>query len=259
MTSDPPAKMATLVAGESTVPRVTRSAVPAGKDYSDYRPYLRYDFFYSCAYCMITEAEASAIRFVIDHYEPRQACPELQHEYSNLMYACDPCNTLKGDRCPPAEARVAGLRFFRPDSDWFADHFRLVDIRLVAESRTGWFTIEALDLNRQSLRRLREFRRRLADCDKLVSEGVLGLRHFHIDQLPPHVRGRANGAIKKVNDVAERLSDELDELLRKNARSALIDEDPEADNRADARATALRSWNALYPGNWRAPRSSRKT
>jgi 5-methylcytosine-specific restriction endonuclease McrA len=58
---------------------------------------------------------------LLNHYEPRGARPELVHEYSNLMYTCDQCNTQKGDRYPPPPARLNGHRFFRPDQDIFQE------------------------------------------------------------------------------------------------------------------------------------------
>jgi hypothetical protein len=70
---------------------VTRSAVPTDMKYPGYRQHLRCDFFFSCAYCTMTEAEAQAIRMTIDHYEPRGARPDLENDYANLMYACDTC------------------------------------------------------------------------------------------------------------------------------------------------------------------------
>jgi hypothetical protein len=247
-----------LLPTEASIPRVVRSAVPAGKGYAEYRPYLRYDFFYSCAYCMMTEAEACAIRFTIDHYEPRKARPELEHEYENLMYACDPCNGRKGDRCPPPEARAVGYRFFRPDEDSFADHFYLTGLRIESKTQVGEYSINALDLNRQTLRRLRGIRRRLADCDSLVAEGVLGLRRFHIDQLPPHIKGQALSAINRASGVAADIVKDIDEILRSNARSELVDDDPDSETRSAERAANLGKWGALYPGTWRAPRTSRE-
>src|ERR1700722_5601923 len=96
---------------------VTRSQVEPGKRYTEYRQPLRRDFFYSCAYCTMTEFEAQSIRMTIDHYEPRNARRDLENDYTNLMYACTVCNERKGDRYPPPEARADGKRFFRADAE----------------------------------------------------------------------------------------------------------------------------------------------
>jgi hypothetical protein len=49
------------------------------------KPGFRNDFFYSCAYCTMSEAEAQATRFTVDHYEPKNAQPDLINAYDNLM------------------------------------------------------------------------------------------------------------------------------------------------------------------------------
>ena len=159
-------------------PLVIRSVVATGLPYAEYRQILRQDFFHSCAYCTMSEAEATAIRFTIDHYEPRHARPDLVNEYGNLMYACDECNKRKGDRSPPLAARANGFRFFRPDADTHTDHFQLNGMRLEGRTPIGEFSIAAIDLNRLSLRKLRDIRQRLTRCDELVAEGVLALRRF---------------------------------------------------------------------------------
>ena len=238
-------------------PLVTRSTVPADQKFTEYRQYLRHDFLYSCGYCTISEAEAQALRFTIDHYEPRGARPDLEHEYSNLMYSCDQCNTLKGDRCPPASARADNYRFFRPDQDVYQEHFHTNGIRLESTSNVGYYSIEALDLNRLALRRLREIRERLTKCDRLVTEGVFGLRNSHIDNLPQSIKGKALRAISRATDIANRIPDEIDALLREHARSPLVDPDPEAASRAEERASKLEGLQNLHPGRWRAPRKSR--
>jgi hypothetical protein len=239
---------------------VTRSDVPAGLLYPQYRKYLRYDFIYSCAYCTMSEAEAHAIRFTIDHYEPRNARPDLLDEYENLMYSCDECNSRKGDRCPPPQARVDGYRFFRPDRDLHQEHFQRSGVRLEGKSNIGRYSLEALDLNRLGLRRLRELRERLTECHSLVVDGVLGLRKFPIDRLPPRIKGAAFRAINQAGAAAIQIADDIDSLLRDYARSPLIDQDPEAQARAEERVTNLERFQALYPGEkWRAPRPSRKT
>jgi hypothetical protein len=240
------------VTGDSAL--VTRTEVPSGLTYSDYRPYLRHDFFHSCAYCTMSEAEAQAIRFTIDHYEPRTARPELEHDYENLMYCCDECNTRKGNRCPPPDARKEGHRFFRPDHDSHSEHFAARGIRIDPRTNVGTYSIEALDLNRLSLRRLRDIRARLTACDRLVAEGVHALRRFHIDQLPQEVKGRAARTIGQFSAIADQLAADIDRVLRDYARSPLIDPDPEAEERSRDRAAKLQGIQALHPGTWRAPK-----
>jgi hypothetical protein len=207
----------------------------------------------------MSEAEAQGIRMVIDHYEPREAQPGLVNDYSNLMYSCDECNARKGDRCPPPAARTKGLRFFRPDQDAHQDHFAPSGIQLDAKTPTGDYTIDTLDLNRGMLRKMRHLRQRLTKCDRLVAEGVLALRKFHIDLLPPHIKASAARAIKNLDAVQDEIASDIDSLLRDYARSALLGvEDPEEEKRAEERMARLKGWEGLYAGSWRAPRKTRR-
>ena len=223
--------------------RVARSPVPDGLEYGKYKEYLRYDFYNQCAYCTMTEAEAQAIRFTIDHYEPQKARPELVNDYSNLMWACDECNLRKGDRCPPTAARQQGLRFFRPDADEFDDHFEQDGIRLRSKSATGEFSILCVDLNRQTLRRLREIRQRLTKCERYVAAGVTALRSFPIDRLPNHIKSQASQAIRTAIQVQGGMADEIDNLLRDYARSPFLDSgSEEASIAKDRRARLPRRW-----------------
>ena len=241
-------------------PVVVRSSkLPAVKDYGGYLPVLRKDFWYSCAYCTMTEAEARAIRFEIDHYEPVSARDELKDEYSNLMYACQECNSLKGDRCPPQNARDAGQRFFRVDEDIRSEHFDATGIRVSGKTAVGEFTVDAVDLNRYSLRKLREIRRKLIDSEAFVSEGVTALSSFAIDLLSPQIRGEALAAINEALELTDRVFGDFDEFLLEFAKSPLIaDEDSDEDRiRNKERLARLREQEALHPGVWRG-RNSRK-
>lgn len=237
---------------------VIRSSVPPALSYTEYRKFLRPDFLYSCAYCTMCETEAHAIRFVIDHYEPRKARPDLENDYANLMYACDECNTRKGDRTPHAQAREQGVRFFRPDQDRREDHFESSGLRVKGKTPAGNYSVDALDLNRHSLLTLREIRRRLSDCEKHVYEGVMALRNFSIDRLPQEIKGRALQAKQRVESIASQLPDDIDEVLRNFARSQLLGDDEPIDTETKERKARLHSLEALLPGEWRAPRSPRR-
>jgi hypothetical protein len=234
-------------------PLVVRSEVTPGRPYREYRPSLRRDFFYMCAYCTMMEAEATGIPFDIDHYEPTSARPELKDDYGNLMYACDPCNARKGDRCPPESARVDGIRFFRPDRDVYAAHFELNGIRLNGKSKIGDYTIDAIDLNRKMLTTLRELRQRSDAAHEYMLEGIAGLRDFPLDRLPQQIRGRAYAARKAVCRDADTLAAKIDAILREEARSPLLEKAaaPDHDDSDRARRDRLKAHEADYRGSWR--------
>lgn len=241
-------------------PLVVRTPnVPVETDYGRYRRYLRVDFYFSCAYCTMSEAEAEAIRFTIDHYEPQEERKDLIAVYSNLMYACDECNTRKGDRSPPKAARDHGYRFFRPDEDVFEEHFAGRDMLLTQKSNVGAYTIDAVDLNRKSLQRLREIRLRLLNCERYVAEGIGALRQFRIDQLPQQIRARAQRSIKEALSVQDEMVESIDSILREAAKSALTDSEPEDQARLAERSARLKHLQGLYPGSWRAGSRKKKS
>src|SRR5436305_46467 len=92
------------------------------RDYTLYRPLLRRDFHYRCAYCLTQEfflgGEAN---FEIDHHRPRSgphARPDLESVYENLYWSCAECNQNKGDTWPEEEEYARGLRFIDPCEEW---------------------------------------------------------------------------------------------------------------------------------------------
>jgi hypothetical protein len=239
-----------MTADNQIVELVSRSVVPVDLQYAEYREYLRYDFFYSCAYCTIGESEASGIAFTIDHYEPRTKNPSLLNDYGNLIYCCNPCNTYKSSRAPSQQEQSKGYRFFRPDTDVFEHHFQKKDLLLEEKSPVGFYTLHAVNLNRQQLRRLRKLRHDLFECEKFVLGGVLALRKFKLDQLPQEVKGRALRAINLAIDTQKKISHSIDDLLRTNAHSALVDKDVEAKLSAKERREKLKHLDAVVAGRW---------
>jgi hypothetical protein len=199
----------------------------------------------------MAETEAQGVRFTIDHYEPESARPDLANDYLNLMYCCDECNTRKGDRTPTQGARAAGYRFYRPDQDVFFDHFDINGMRLTPNSNSGEYSIEAIDLNRQSLRRIRQLRDRLFSAAEHVAAGIEGLRHFKIDQLPQEIKGRARSAISKAAVQATQLCDDIDATLKAYASSPLLDVPEDDGDRLSQRERKLRALEVMYPGKWR--------
>jgi hypothetical protein len=257
-TDEPTDQTAPVPTGTGATSLVVRSQVAAGRPYTEYKQFLRNDFFRSCAYCTVSEAEAKAINFTIDHYEAQSSRADLVNDYSNLMYCCQTCNTYKGPRHPPPEARADGNRFFRPDQDLRKEHFERDDRQLKHKTTVGHFTIVALHLNRKPLMRLRELRTRLTECDRYVIDGIMALRGYPMDSLPSDIRSIANKRIKEAMVVAVELADEIDALLREYAGSPMVDPDEEDADKAAIRARHIKELEGMYPGKrWRAPRASR--
>lgn len=220
------------LSGSNLPTLVVRTDVGVRSHYSDYREELRYDFFFSCAYCTIMESEAAGFSFQIDHYVPQSVDGAERHTYSNLMWSCDSCNRKKGAIVLPKEAIASGFRFFKADTDDFFAHFRLNGEALEWITPVGEFTSTILYLNRPALKQVRNLRMRAATALPSVAAGVHALRRLPIDQVPTFNRGEVAAirarALKATEDVQRR----LDELIREIAKSTLIDPDPNklADN-----------------------------
>ncbi len=78
---------------------IVRSFSPSGyQDYGSYKPWLRHDFYYRCAYCLTREVWVQGdLDFQIDHFVPVSVNSKLTCIYSNLIYACNQCNLLKSN------------------------------------------------------------------------------------------------------------------------------------------------------------------
>ena len=133
--------------------------VPALSTYEAYRPFLRRDFDFRCAYCLRHEfffggGEAGEI----DHFRPRHLFPELLTVYGNLYWSCRKCNAVKGGVWPSAVQTERGLRFLDPCADDPADHWQTDAAgTLTALTPPGRYTIRHIRLNRSTLVQFRRF------------------------------------------------------------------------------------------------------
>lgn len=242
------------------MPSVVRSPVPAGLRYPEYRKYLRYDFFHSCAYCTLTEYEAQTIRFTIDHYVPQEKAPNLVNDYSNLLWSCDPCNSRKKDRYPTDAVQAQGYRLFRPDLDIRAEHFGITGIRLEPRTKIGSYTVDLLALNRKTLLTVRDLRNRVTKSTEFIAEGITALRRFRLDDVPADIRARALRFIGDVVEQRKLVEGRIDDWLRSYARSDLLsDDEPSEEEVKDdkERLARLHSLGGLRPGQWQG-RNPRK-
>lgn len=75
-------------------------------DYRSYKPYLQKLFRNKCVYCRVADGIKGSEGFGVDHYLPRSKYPHLGVTWSNLFYACNVCNTWKGESVSQAAISV---------------------------------------------------------------------------------------------------------------------------------------------------------
>src|SRR5579871_1008119 len=158
------------------------------RDYTGYRPLLRQDFQYRCAYCLLHEyflgGEAGCC---IDHHRPmhgQYARLDLFADYNNLYWCCRECNENKGDAWPSPEDYKAGLRFLDPcqPQDDHNLHWRVLPSGVLEPlTPTGRYTIRKLKLWRPFLQHHRAKIFRLQEEARLL-EGRLDAKSLSVRQ-----------------------------------------------------------------------------
>ncbi len=133
-------------------------------DYTAFRSYVRRDFEERCAYCLLAELYAGGPEnFEIDHFRPVALFPHLRREFSNLYYACHPCNLVKGEKWPSLDLLEQGTGFVDLCVHEFDLHFRETPEGIWAPlASSASYTIHSMRLNRPHLV---ELRRLLGELD----------------------------------------------------------------------------------------------
>lgn len=127
--------------------RAERVHGPAGyKSYESFRPWLRDEFTFRCAYCLKRETWGQVTgEFELDHFQPQSLAPDLRLDYFNLVYACRRCNSVKLD-----QSVVDPLLVVSSDSV-----FTLPDGVIASDQPQTRRLIQQLDLNSPKLRKWR--------------------------------------------------------------------------------------------------------
>ena len=121
----------------------TRPHAPRGYlDYRSYKPWLRDEFAFRCAYCLTREqwdqSPTGHASFGIDHVVPQAQAPDLADRYDNLLYACNYCNSTRGAAPLPFDPATAAV----------AAHLRIAESGLaVPLSPEGLVLIDLVRLN----------------------------------------------------------------------------------------------------------------
>lgn len=127
--------------------------------YAKYRLCLRWEFGFSCAFCMVHEADVSQVfgkEFMqIEHFVPKKGHEADRNRYLNCFYICRNCNNGRGVK---ANLSASGLRLLNPCEHVWRDAFILEGDRLVARDDDALYTETSYRMNHYKkvvVRRLR--------------------------------------------------------------------------------------------------------
>jgi hypothetical protein len=128
------------------MPHQRRHGPSGWNDYHRYRPWLRDEFSFRCVYCLERELwRDMRVAMHIDHFEPQSLHAELGCVYTNLLYLCPNCNSLKRARALPDPCVTALGKCLRVHKDG----------RIEAINADGSSIIEVLALDQPTATRRR--------------------------------------------------------------------------------------------------------
>ncbi|MCF8378124.1 MAG: hypothetical protein K9H49_01025 [Bacteroidales bacterium] len=101
---------------------------PKLSPYRKYKTQLRKDFNKRCGYTDCPDFWFGGVStFHIDHFAPKSKFPELEEEYSNLVYSCSYVNRAKSDDWISNDKNIAidnGKGYFDPCKEDYNNHFK---------------------------------------------------------------------------------------------------------------------------------------
>lgn len=211
-------------------PVFIRSKPPAYNNYHKYKEFLREDFGWTCAYCYMTEDEAKAIGFSIDHYFPQSQYKNLINDYDNLYWVCNACQNNKRDEITSQEQYDLGYDFIRPDLEHPFEHLVIEGNEVDHLTKKGHYHRVVLRLNDPRLKLIREKRREQFDNDNYI---MLRLNDFYNVfkkiQFPPDKKSKYYKIYKEIKTIVKLINEQIEiermeaKELRKVNKSHLID------------------------------------
>jgi hypothetical protein len=116
------------------------------RGYQRFKPWLRDDFAFRCVYCLFRERwyPSGQDAFSVEHIIPQSLAPDRVYDYSNLVYACLRCNSLKllnllHDPCTTAYGSHLCIRDDGTIEGLTTEGARLIEIlRLDDEKVNAW-------------------------------------------------------------------------------------------------------------------------
>ena len=114
-------------------------------DYRKYKSALKAEFGSQCVYCRLPDGWGGS--FGVDHYQPKSLFPAAAADYRNLFYACNGCNSRKGNFWPaPADLKAKRV-VLNPCDHVMSAHVNYVGAEVLPRTKTGSFFSDHLLLN----------------------------------------------------------------------------------------------------------------
>lgn len=129
-----------------------RSNVTKRAKYRFYKEELRLDFKERCGYCDDSDEFFGGIEgYHIDHFAPKSKFPQLETEYSNLVYSCRFCNGAKSSNWVGDDSSIShngSEGFIDPCDEAYEYHLdRDAAGRILGRSKLGRYMVKELQLN----------------------------------------------------------------------------------------------------------------
>ncbi len=155
--------------------------------YRDYRSCLRWDFGFTCAFCLLHEgdladlgAEGMGVTW-IEHFTPASTDIQSVNDYANCFYTCRFCNL---SRAKAALVDKSGRKLIDPCNHVWEERFSLSeDDRLLPDKGDpdAVYTSQAYDLNDlRKVRRRQRRRERLTEWLGVLAEGPHQVRSLTV-------------------------------------------------------------------------------
>lgn len=210
-----------------TAPATTPSArrhAPPGAPYREYRSCLRWDFGFTCAFCLLHEsdlrysAESLGLAVMwVEHRMPRSTHPAMRDIYDNCIYTCRLCNRARGTE--PVEDEE-GRRLLDPTQDSWAKHFTARDNRLECRpsDRDALYTHVTYDLDDERKQRMRHERYELlSECLTTIRDGL-----EKIEQLLAIAENASAAQRNELINAAEFIQRQVEHAIRDLERHAAV-------------------------------------
>ncbi len=185
-----------------------------------FRPCLRWDFGFTCAFCLLHEADLYGGQpgeglggTTVEHGIARSEDASRKNDYDNCLYACRFCNRSRSAK----PAHRGDTRLLDPTRDAWGDHFKATcdRLRVVAGDADGEYThtAYALDDPRKVARRRARWdlvTDRLRLLGRIDNEITELLRLAHVLRHNLRRFGEILKEIKAIRDAARRALKDLE-------------------------------------------------